>query len=247
MGVSVRARRAWAASFVIAIVAASCALPGYEVGESSSGTSVASTGGGDMTSSATGGGTGGSGQGGQAGEGGSGQGGQAGEGGSGGVAGAGGSGFPMCPEVPPAPDSACAWPQYMCLYPSGMMGESCCDNEFKCVGNDPATATWQFIQKICPPPDCPQDCAPGCPDNPTPLPGCPCRAEMPIVCNYSMCATADKVVYQTGCMPSANPGGKSIWTNMGNHLCCDPATQQPCPNACTTHKDTNGNEVSFCP
>ena len=236
MSVSVRARRAWAASFVIAIVAASCALPGYEVGESSSATSASSTGGGAMTSSATGGG-----------EGGGGQGGQAGEGGSGGVAGAGGSGPPVCPEVPPDPNSKCAWPMYMCLYPSGMMDESCCENEFRCVGDDPATATWQFIQKFCPPPECPQDCSPVCPGNPPPALGCPCRTDMPIVCNYNLCETPNKAVYQAGCMPPANPGGKSIWINMGNHQCCDPATSLPCPNACTTHKDTNGNEVSFCP
>jgi hypothetical protein len=234
MGVSVRGQRAWAAWFVIATIAASCALPGYEVGESSSSTTATASngsGGGSQTSSSTG--TGGAGQGGEGGKGGA--------GGEGGTAGAGGFSPPECPAAPPPPEAKCAWPQFKCFYPSTADGMSCCDDEYKCLGNDPSTAVWTFIgQANCPPMGCPQECFPECPAQPPPA-GCRCRAEQ-AACIYNTCGAA-KMVQHYECSPP-DPGVIRHWFHKAP-ACCGGPNDPPCPT-CTTAKDTDGNDVSFC-
>jgi hypothetical protein len=236
MSISIRARRTAIVSFAIALIAASCALPEYEVGESSSGTAATgstATAGGSQTSSSTGtGGAGGAGGGGQGGAGGS-------------DGGAGGSNIPKCPDPRPTIGSPCSWPGFPCTYPSE--GNSCCDDEIKCIGSDPAKSTWEVVAKQinCPPPDCPQDCSPMCLAEPPPPSGCFCRVEKPLLCNYNHCAE-NGAVQQVGCAPPVNPGGKSLWQNMGAHPCCNPEAGQQCPG-CATHQDVNGQPVSFCP
>lgn len=239
MSISIRARRRALALFATALIAASCALPGYDVGESSSGTTATgstASGGGSQTSTETG--TGGAG--------GEGQGGGGAGGGEGGAGGSGGnSGVPVCPDKPPVPNSACAWPTFKCFYPTE--GKSCCEDEYKCVGGDPVTSTWVLISTElgCPPAECPQDCSPVCPLEPPPALGCPCRVEQQLICNYNGCS-ANAGVQQMACAPSPNPGGKSLWVNKGVHDCCDPGASGQC-QGCATHQDVKGKPVSFCP
>ena len=241
MSISIRARRTAIVSFAVALIAASCALPEYEVGESSSGTTATgstatgstATAGGSQTSSSSTGGAGGAGGEGQGGAG-------------GGDGGAGGSNIPECPELPPKPGSPCSWPKLQCTYPSAG-GKSCCDDEFKCFDADPMNPTWELIAKEvnCGPMGCPLDCSPMCLAEPPPPLGCFCRVEMPLVCNYNHCVDNGSV-QQVGCAPPVNPGGKNIWKNMGAHLCCNPGAPQQCPG-CATHEDVNNQPVSFCP
>lgn len=236
MSISIRARRTAFTLFATTLIAASCALPGYDVGESgTTATGSTASAGGSQTSTGTGG-AGGEGQGG----------GSAGGGGEGGAGGSGGnSGVPVCPDMPPVANSACAWPTFKCMYPTE--GKSCCNTEFKCVGNDPGNSTWVLIstELNCPPAECPQNCSPVCPAEPPPSLGCPCRVEQQLICNYNGCA-ANAGVQQIACAPSANPGGKSLWVNKGVHECCDPGASGQC-QGCATHEDVNGKPVSFCP
>lgn len=234
MSISIRARRTALALFATALIAASCALPGYDVGESSSGTTATGstgTAGGSTASTGTGG-TGGAGQGG-GGEG----------GGEGGAGGAGGNSAPMCPDMPPEPNSACPLIGLKCPFVN--KDKTCCIDEYKCVGNDPATAGWVFGKTVCPPPDCPQDCG-VCPAEPPPAGiACPCRTDKMLICNYNQCP-ANAGVPQWTCAPAANPGGMSTWVDKGVHECCEPGASGQC-QGCATHEDVNGSPVSFCP
>lgn len=240
MSVSRRARRAALVSLVLGAIAASCALPGYEVGESSPGSTAtaASGGGNDGSTSASAGGAGGDG----------GKGGAGGAGGDGGKGGAGGeNNTPVCPPTPPKPDSPCPWPGMIkCFYPTE--GMTCFEDEYKCVGDQAPNGTWEFISKATfPPPGCPENCSSVCPVNP-PKAGCFCRAGSSAgsECNYNFCLEAQPHGEQFICPPPAEPGRTSVWESKGAAECCDPESMAPCPG-CAKHTDVNGKELFLCP
>lgn len=230
-----RAFKAWAAFCVTAAVAASCALPGYDVGGSSSGNSASGGG----TSSTSGGGAGGENAGGLGGTGGTG--GAGGEN-AGGMGGTGGMNAEPCPMPPPPLQTMCPTIGQVCPYPSAEPGKSCCEDVFECK-DAAGKGIWVLAGKAvdCPPANCPQECN-VCPKEP--LPGCKCMPPIaPDACIYNHCIdnnTASILVCDVS-------GSAGAWANAGEKACCDPQIGQ-CDGGktCSEAIDATGQTIHIC-
>lgn len=230
MGDSMRAFRAWAAWGVTAAALASCALPGYDVGESSSGNSAS---GGSVASSGTGGGAGGAG--------GENAGGMGGEN-AGGMGGTGGMNAGPCPIPPPPLQSMCSAIGQVCSYPSAEAGKSCCEDVFECK-NETGKGIWVLTGKAvdCPPANCSLDCS-ACPKEPKP--GCKCRPPIaPDACIFNHCAannTASILVCDVN-------GAASSWVIAGEKTCCNPQLGEcDAGNTCSEAIDATGQTIFIC-
>jgi hypothetical protein len=213
----------------LAVIAASCALPEYEVGESGSSASAS----GGTTSSSTGGGAGGKG-----GAGGENVGGM---GGNDGMGGTGGMGDQPCPFPPPPEKSPCPTFGATCSYPSKVAGKSCCEDKYVCQegGGDPSKGIWTVSFGVCAP-DCPQDCS-ICPKEPSPA--CECR---PFIgkkpCTYSLCPEMGAKV-----LTCEGSGVSGTWQHTGEQVCCNPQLPE-CPEnqVCLLSFDASGQQYYYC-
>jgi hypothetical protein len=238
MGISVRARRAGLCFVGIAGIAASCALPGYEVGESSatSTTTTTSGGGSGMSSTVTSGstGTGGNGQGGD----------------GGGVNSQDAGTMAMCPASPPSnPSTPCEEAGQICRYPSAVQLESCCNDVFTCAQSpsDPMKLEWIPEQPDCPPDPCSHNCSPTCQDK-QPMDGCRCRPAISKTdCIYNTCEGGGAPATVLQCTPK---NGDAFWKTVGQPQCCTAAEQnKPCPGGvgtCTLKEDAHQMQIFIC-
>lgn len=227
MSDSMRALRAWAVFGVTAVVGASCALPGYDVGESSS----------SGTSSTSGGGAGGENAGGMGGAGGMNVGGMN----VGGMGGMGGMNAGPCPMPPPPLQVMCPAIGQLCPYPSAEPGKSCCEDVFECK-NETGKGIWVLAGKAvnCPPADCSLDCS-ACPKEPKA--GCKCRPPIaPDTCIFNHCATNNTA----SILVCDVNGAASSWVIAGEKTCCTLQGQCDAGNTCSEDIDATGEKIYIC-